>query len=135
MSLEPRFKFGNMFKRLGKELTFKLLSTIITDSFYQEGDTTVTTYTCYGTVVPARAYDLHSNIATKVADTGIEPMGIVSIFISPADAANINIGDYYIDDVAQYTIKSNEVWSDEYYILEGQVNDIVVGLDGNFGEL
>lgn len=125
MTIEPRFKFGNMFKRLGKELTFKLLSTVITDAFYQQGDTTETTYSCWGTVVPARAYDLHSNIAISSASTGGEPMGIINIYISPSDAENINIGDYYIDSVAKYTITSIEVWSEEYYVLEGHVNNIV----------
>jgi len=123
MALEARFKFGNMLKRMGATLTFKQVSVTITDTFYQEGTTTLTTYNCYGVVVPARAYDLHSNIATKVADTGIELMGIINIFIGISDEANIGIGDYFVDDIATYIIKSKEKWSDEYYILEGHLLD------------
>ena len=124
MSLQAWFKFDNMLKRMGSTITFKLISTAITDVFYQKGTVTLTTYTCYGVVVPARAYDLHSNLAIVLASSGGEPMGIVSIFVSSADMANISIGDYYIDNIAQYTIVSKEKWSDDFYVLEGHVSDI-----------
>lgn len=125
MALQARFKLENMFKRNGKLLTFKLLTHVITDEFYQTKNTTIETYTCYGTVIPARAYDLHSNIVLRTESTGDEPMGIINILISPADEGYIDEGDYYIDDTAQYTITSKEIWSDEFYILEGHLNDVV----------
>lgn len=112
-----------MLKRLGELASFKLLTKTITDSFYDEYTTVETDYECYAVVVPARAYDIHSNIFYRPETTGFEEFGIISIFIAADDYEYINEEDYYLNGSDRYKIISSEKWSDEYYLLEGHYED------------
>lgn len=105
-----------MFKQLGSYLTFKTVVKTTTDSFYGTGTTVETTVNCYGSVQPARAYDIHSNIYTRPNDVGKEDFGIINIYISATDGDKIDIEDYYEDSVGRYKVVSKEYW-DETYIL------------------
>lgn len=124
MAIQTRYKFNTMLKRLGKPLLFKLLTKTTTDDFYQTSVITETEFNCNGVVVPARAYDLHSNIFMKSNDTGNEFFGIVNIYLTVSDAENIRIEDHYIDGNKKYNIVSKEFWNDEFIILEGHLIDV-----------
>lgn len=135
MSFCKSLNFTNMLKRMGKELTFKLITTTVTDDFYQTGTTTETEYKCYGMIEPARAYDIHSNIYVNSKITGNEILGIINIYLTKDDSANINPGDFLFEECGFYKIIAFEKWDDEFDVLEAHLEDFVFGTNGSFSEL
>jgi len=135
MTFPKSLNFLNMLKRHGKELTFKLYTTEITDTLYQTGNKTEETYKCYGFVESARAYDIHSNIYVTPKETGNEILGIINIYLTKDDSAYINPGDILYDECAMYKVIAFDKQSDEYDILEAHLYDFVYGTNGSFAEL
>lgn len=113
---------GTMLKRQGQLSDFRTVDKIITDSFYGETAVTETEYSCYALVVPARAYDIHSNIYYRPEVTGNEFIGIINIYISPEDAVYISEEDVYVDGTKRYKIIASEHWdktNSDYVLFEG----------------
>lgn len=113
---------GTMLKRQGKLSDFRTVNKVVIDSFYGEIAVTETGYSCYALVVPARAYDLHSNTLYRPEITGNEFFGIINIYISPEDAIYIGEEDFYIDGTKRYKLVASEFWdktNSDYVLLEG----------------
>lgn len=99
----------NMMKKFGKLRNFKKKSKVVTDDFYQTGTESYTECSYYAVVIPARAYNIHSNLFLAIKDTGNEYVGIIDIYID-ADTG-LNVGDLYVDDDdVEYEIYSIEYW-------------------------
>ena len=89
------------------------------DTFYQESTTEYEEVEYWAAVLPARAYDLHSNVFVRQDRSGIEQFGIINIFISITDGNNLVINrDYYTDSVGRYKIVGKEIYGTSYYLLE-----------------
>ena len=111
-----------MLKRQGKPSIFKRVTKTVVDEFYGEVTTVETEYTCYALVVPARAYDIHSNLYYRPETTGNEFFGIINIIITADDAEFISEEDFYIDGTRKYKIIASEIWNkanSDYVVLEG----------------
>lgn len=99
-----------MLKKQGEIHTFKTVVTTITDAFHGTISNVESTYLCYAVVIPARAYDIHSNLFYRPETTGNEFFGIVSIIIDADDYAHINENDFLIDGTKRYKIIAAEFW-------------------------
>ena len=117
------FKMNNILKKLGAYCTFFIQkSTTSSDTFYQESTIEYKEVKYWATVLPARAYDLHSNVFARQDRSGIEQFGIINIFISITDGNNLVINrDYYSDSVGRYNIVGKEVYGTSYYLLEAHL--------------
>ena len=75
------FKMNNILKKLGAYCTFLIQdSTTPSDTFYQESTTTYKEVKYWAVVLPARAYDLHSNVFARQDRTGTNCL-VLSIFL------------------------------------------------------
>lgn len=109
-------KFGKMLYKLGLNYTFKVATaSAATDTFYQDAPATYTETTVRAVVLPARAYDIHSNVAYSARITGFEDVGIISIFVNQ-DECVIDIGDYINVGDEWYKIDSKEYYDESYFI-------------------
>ena len=117
------FKMNNILKKLGAFHTFLIQkSTTSSDTFYQESTTEYKEVEYWAAVLPARAYDLHSNVFARQERTGTELFGIVNIFISITDGDTLVINrDYYSDSVGRYQIVGKEIYGTSFYLLEAHL--------------
>jgi len=117
------FKMNNILKKLGAYCTFLIQdSTTPSDTFYQESTTTYKEVKYWAVVLPARAYDLHSNVFGRLDRTGVEQFGIINIFISKTDGDTLVINrDYYSDFIGRYQIVGKEKYGTSYYLLEAHL--------------
>lgn len=114
---------NNILKKLGAYCTFLIQdSTTPSDTFYQESTTTYKEVKYWAVVLPARAYDLHSNVFGRLVRTGVEQFGIINIFISKTDGDTLVINrDYYSDFIGRYQIVGKEIYGTSYYLLEAHL--------------
>lgn len=114
---------NNILKKLGALHTFLIQESITSaDTFYQESTIKYKEVKYWATVLPARAYDLHSNIFGRQDRSGIEHFGIINIFIGITDGDTIVINrDYYTDSVGRYKIVGKEIYGTSYYLLEAHL--------------
>lgn len=117
------FKMNNILKKLGAYCTFLIQdSTTPSDTFYQESTTTYKEVKYWAVVLPARAYDLHSNVFGRLDRTGVEHFGIINIFINIQDGDTIVLNrDYYVDNVGKYQIVGKEIFGTSYYLFEAHL--------------
>lgn len=117
------FKMENILKKLGAPHTFLLYCPPTnTDTFYQESDKTYREVSYWAVVLPARAYDLHSNLYVKQTRTGLEPLGIINIFMSKEDGDTIVVDqDYYKNSVGKYQIVGKEIYEPSYFLFEAHL--------------
>lgn len=117
------FKMNNILKKLGAFHTFLIQkSTTSSDTFYQESTTEYKEVEYWAAVLPARAYDLHSNAFARQERTGTELFGIINIFISITDGDTLVINrDYYSDSVGRYQIVGKEIYGTSFYLLEAHL--------------
>jgi len=110
-----RLRINTILKRFGQLCNFKKKTKTVTNEFYQSGTLTFEDVQYYVVVVPARAYNIHSNLYSAVKDTGKENTGIIEIYIE--NDTNLDVGDLYVDkNGVEYEINSIEYWQ-EYKIL------------------
>lgn len=114
---------NNILKKLGAYCTFLIQkSTTSSDTFYQESTTEYKEVEYWAAVLPARAYDLHSNVFGRLDRTGVEQFGIINIFINIQDGDTIVLNcDYYVDNVGKYQIVGKEIFGTSYYLLEAHL--------------
>lgn len=119
------FKMNNILKKLGALHTFLIQESITpADTFYQESTIEYKEVKYWAAVLPARAYDLHSNIFARQDRSGIEHFGIINIFISITDGNNLVINrDYYTDSVGRYKIVGKEIYGTSFYLLEAHLEN------------
>ena len=117
------FKMNNILKKLGAYCTFLIQkSSTSSDTFYQESTTEYKEVEYWAVVLPARAYDLHSNVFGRLDRTGVEQFGIINIFINIQDGDTIVLNrDYYVDNVGKYQIVGKEIFGTSYYLLEAHL--------------
>jgi hypothetical protein len=117
------FKMNNILKKLGAYCTFLIQdSTTPSDTFYQESTTEYKEVKYWAVVLPARAYDLHSNVFGRLDRTGVEQFGIINIFINIQDGDTIVLNrDYYVDNVGKYQIVGKEIFGTSYYLFEAHL--------------
>ena len=117
------FKMNNILKKLGALHTFLIQESITpADTFYQESTIEYKEVKYWAVVLPARAYDLHSNVFARLNRSGTEQFGIINIFISITDGDTIVINrDYYSDSVGRYQIVGKEIYGTSYYLLEAHL--------------
>lgn len=117
------FKMYNILKKLGALQTFLIQkSTTPADTFYQEFNNEYEEVKYWATVLPARAYDLHSNTFARLNRSGTEQFGIINIFIGITDGDTLVINrDYYSDSVGRYQIVGKEIYGTSYYLLEAHL--------------
>ena len=117
------FKMNNILKKLGALHTFLIQESITpADTFYQESTIEYKEVKYWAVVLPARAYDLHSNVFARLNRSGTELFGIINIFISITDGDTLVINrDYYSDSVGRYQIVGKEIYGTSYYLLEAHL--------------
>jgi len=114
---------NNILKKLGALHTFLIQESITpADTFYQESTIEYKEVKYWAVVLPARAYDLHSNVFARLNRSGTEQFGIINIFISITDGDTLVINrDYYSDSVGRYQIVGKEIYGTSYYLLEAHL--------------
>ncbi len=114
-------KIGKMLRKLGKAYTFKVAGTpTTTDSFYQNNSATYTTVSLYAVVLPARTYDVHSNIVHMERAFGIDELGNIEVYVVQEDCP-VDVEDYIQVEAEWYKLKSKEVFGDAFYVFEARL--------------
>lgn len=98
----------NGIRRNGKQelYTFRKVSEQVTNDVYQERTISYVEVQYYAIVVPARAYNIHSNTHVAFRESGKETFGIVEIYIEK-DTGLVK-GDLLIADDGIYQISAKE---------------------------
>ena len=111
-------------KRFGKDYTFTRIAETApanpTDiqTAYKKKVATESTFVERAKIMPARAYDIHSNEWVKLVEGGEEMLGIINVRLLLT--TNVLVGDYITADGHKYKLTSREIL-DEYFIYEGHL--------------
>jgi hypothetical protein len=114
-------KIAKMLRKLGKVYTFKVAGTpTTTDTFYQNNSATYTTVSLRAVVLPARAYDIHSNVLHIERPFGVDHVGIIEVLVDQ-DECPVEEEDYIQVESEWYKLKSRETFGEAYYVFEGRL--------------